>query len=220
MVPTTEVLWLSTAPVLDVARVAVLGWHARIRDDRRCEPLKHEAAAGCHRLCCPCRRSDHWRVRRPGHGQTHPRLGCRPPDPAPRHQLPRHCCTPRDRLRRHCCALRRSADAGHAEKVEILERAGQMVLAAHRTPVGSRLTAVTVDTVTLDAEADGLPAAPRTRAPRNRDLHLRRQPTGPGSPTPASSARTFGGSARPGVNWSPAVGSRRSGSSAAIKTER
>ncbi len=37
------------------------------------------------------------------------------------------------------------------EKVEILERAGQMVLAAHRTPVGSGLTAVTVETVTLDS---------------------------------------------------------------------
>ena len=36
------------------------------------------------------------------------------------------------------------------EKVEILERAGQMVLAAHRTVVGSGLTAVTVETVTLD----------------------------------------------------------------------
>jgi hypothetical protein len=36
------------------------------------------------------------------------------------------------------------------EKVEILERAGQMVLAAHRTAVGSGLTAVTVETVTLE----------------------------------------------------------------------
>jgi hypothetical protein len=36
------------------------------------------------------------------------------------------------------------------EKVEILEHAGQMVLAAHRTRVGSGLTAVTVETVTLD----------------------------------------------------------------------
>ena len=36
------------------------------------------------------------------------------------------------------------------EKVEILERAGQMVLAAHRTAVGSGLTAVTVETVTFD----------------------------------------------------------------------
>jgi len=35
-------------------------------------------------------------------------------------------------------------------KVEILERTGQMVLAAHRTPVGARLTAVTVETVSLD----------------------------------------------------------------------
>jgi uncharacterized protein YndB with AHSA1/START domain len=36
------------------------------------------------------------------------------------------------------------------EKVEVLERASQMVLASHRTPVGSGLTAVTVETVTLD----------------------------------------------------------------------
>jgi hypothetical protein len=36
------------------------------------------------------------------------------------------------------------------EKVEILERAGQMVLATHRTVVGPGLTAVTVETVTLD----------------------------------------------------------------------
>jgi hypothetical protein len=37
-----------------------------------------------------------------------------------------------------------------AEKVDILERTDQMVLAAHRTPVGGRLTAVTVETVTFD----------------------------------------------------------------------
>ena len=36
------------------------------------------------------------------------------------------------------------------EKVEIPEWAEQMVLAAHRTVVGSGLTAVTVETVTLD----------------------------------------------------------------------
>jgi Polyketide cyclase / dehydrase and lipid transport len=36
------------------------------------------------------------------------------------------------------------------EKVRILERTDQMLLAAHRTPVGGRLTAVTVETVTLD----------------------------------------------------------------------
>jgi len=36
------------------------------------------------------------------------------------------------------------------EKVQILERAGDMVLAAHRTPIGGRLTAVTVETVVLD----------------------------------------------------------------------
>ncbi len=37
-----------------------------------------------------------------------------------------------------------------AEKVRILDRSDQMVLAAHHTPVGKRLTAVTVETVTFD----------------------------------------------------------------------
>ena len=37
-----------------------------------------------------------------------------------------------------------------AEKVRILDRTDQMVLAAHHTPVGKRLTAVTVETVTFD----------------------------------------------------------------------
>lgn len=36
------------------------------------------------------------------------------------------------------------------EKVDILQRTGQMILAAHRTPVGTRLTAVTVETVTFE----------------------------------------------------------------------
>jgi len=37
-----------------------------------------------------------------------------------------------------------------AEKVRILDRGNGMVLAAHYTPVGTRLTAVTVETVTFD----------------------------------------------------------------------
>lgn len=37
-----------------------------------------------------------------------------------------------------------------ADKVAILERAPGMVLAAHRTPLGKRLTAVTVETVLLE----------------------------------------------------------------------
>ena len=37
-----------------------------------------------------------------------------------------------------------------AEKVRILDRTDQMVLAAHHTPVGNRLTAVTLETVTFD----------------------------------------------------------------------
>jgi hypothetical protein len=36
------------------------------------------------------------------------------------------------------------------DKVGILERSDHMVLAAHRTPVAGRLTALTVETVTLD----------------------------------------------------------------------
>lgn len=36
------------------------------------------------------------------------------------------------------------------EKVQILERAADMLLAAHRTPIGGRLTAVTVETVVLN----------------------------------------------------------------------
>jgi hypothetical protein len=36
------------------------------------------------------------------------------------------------------------------EKVRIIDRGDDMVLAAHYTPVGGRLTAVTVETVTLD----------------------------------------------------------------------
>ena len=36
------------------------------------------------------------------------------------------------------------------EKVQILQRAGDMLLAAHRTPIGGRLTAVTVETVVLN----------------------------------------------------------------------
>ena len=39
------------------------------------------------------------------------------------------------------------------EKVHILERTDQMVLAAHNTPVGKHLTAVTVETVILDVLA-------------------------------------------------------------------
>lgn len=36
------------------------------------------------------------------------------------------------------------------EKVRVLERSQDMVVAAHYTPVGGRITAVTVETVTLD----------------------------------------------------------------------
>lgn len=39
------------------------------------------------------------------------------------------------------------------EKVQVLERGEGMVLAAHRTPLGGRLTAVTTETVTFDPPA-------------------------------------------------------------------
>lgn len=45
-------------------------------------------------------------------------------------------------------AERRSRALG--EKVRVLDRTEGMVLAAHHTPVGKRLTAVTVETVTFD----------------------------------------------------------------------
>lgn len=40
-----------------------------------------------------------------------------------------------------------------SEKVDIIERGDGMVLAAHRTPVGGGLTAVTLETVTFDPPA-------------------------------------------------------------------
>jgi hypothetical protein len=97
------------------------------------------------------------------------------------------------------------------EKVEILERAGQMVLAAHRTPVGARLTAVTVEIVSLDP-----PNRMGFRLLRGPVPHVvetftfdeiadRTRLTYTGELAP-----TFGGSATPGVIWLPAAGCRRS----------
>jgi len=37
-----------------------------------------------------------------------------------------------------------------AEEIEVLERGGDMVLAAHRTPVGGRVVATTIETVRFD----------------------------------------------------------------------
>jgi hypothetical protein len=37
-----------------------------------------------------------------------------------------------------------------AEEIEVLERGGDMVLAAHRTPVGGRMVATTIETVRFD----------------------------------------------------------------------
>jgi hypothetical protein len=93
------------------------------------------------------------------------------------------------------------------EKVGILERAGQMVLAAHRTVVASGLTAVTVETVTLDP-------------PNRMGFRLLRGPvphvietfafdeTVDGTRLGYSGelGTDFGGSGRPGVTWSPAAG--------------
>src|SRR5215217_5284611 len=61
------------------------------------------------------------------------------------------------------------------EKVEILERAGQTVLATHRTPGRVRFDGgYRRDPHPGPAEPDGFPVAPRPRAPRDRALCLRR----------------------------------------------
>jgi hypothetical protein len=58
-----------------------------------------------------------------------------------------------------------------ADKVRVLERGTDMVLAAHRTPVRDRLVATTVETGTIHAaESDRLPARPRAGAARRRDV--------------------------------------------------
>ena len=112
--------------------------------------LWHERDAGCDWLYCRRRRSGHRRVRQPGHGPGDPRLGAgrrtRPLGPSDL-----DIAAPRETV--YAAAAAPYADRqprAMQDKVEILERAGQMVLAAHRTPVGSGLTAVTVETVTLD----------------------------------------------------------------------
>ena len=111
--------------------------------------LGHERAAGCHRLCRR-RSSGHWRVRRPGHGQADHRSGNRSPDPAS-WPPPRRHRAPRETVFAAAAAPYTDRQPrAMQEKVEILERAGQMVLAVHRTALGSGLTAVTVETVTLD----------------------------------------------------------------------
>ena len=49
-----------------------------------------------------------------------------------------------------------------AEKIQVLDRGSDMVLAAHRTPIRGPLVAVTVETVRFTpARAGRLPAGPR-----------------------------------------------------------
>jgi len=51
-----------------------------------------------------------------------------------------------------------------AEKIQVLDRGSDMVLAAHRTPIRGPLVAVTVETVRFTpARAGRLPAGPRAR---------------------------------------------------------
>ena len=87
-----------------------------------------------------------------------------------------------------------------AEKIEIIERGSDMVLAAHRTPVRGRLVAETVETVRFTRpDRVGLPSHPRT--PCRTSWSNSRQtepPTAPGSSTPASSGPTSGPWARAG----------------------
>ena len=94
-------------------------------------------------MCCRRRRSGHRRVRWPGHGQGDPRPGHWSPDPAPRPPRPRHCRTRETVYAAAAAAYADRQPRAMQEKVEILESVGQMVLAAHRTAVGSGLAAVT-----------------------------------------------------------------------------
>ncbi len=69
------------------------------------------------------------------------------------------------------------------EKVKVIERGTDMVLAAHRTPIRGKLTAVTVETVTFaPPRTHRLPAPAWTRPPRHRNVgphhHGGRLPSG------------------------------------------
>ena len=140
--------------------------------------LGHERAAGCHRLCRR-RSSGHWRVRRPGHGQADHRSGNRSPDPASWPPPPRHRRTPRDCLRRRCRTVHRPTTSGHAG--ESRDPRTRWTDGARRAPHRSRIRfnrGHRRDRHPRPAEPDGLPAAPRPRATRDRDLHLRRDHRG------------------------------------------
>ena len=78
--------------------------------------------------------------------------------PAGRHGRP-----PRGRLRRHRPAVPGPAPRALADKLRVLERGSDMVLAAHFTPLGGRLglVAQTVETVRFTRRAGRLPAGPR-----------------------------------------------------------
>ena len=65
------------------------------------------------------------------------------------------------------------------DKVQVLERGTDMVVAAHRTPVGRGRVTVTVESVRFTATgAHRLPAAARTRATRRRILSPRLRAAG------------------------------------------
>jgi hypothetical protein len=93
-----------------------------------------------------------------------------------------------------------------------------MLLAAHRTVAGSGLTAVTVETVTLDPPSRmGFFRLLRGPVPHVIETFAFDE-TGddPAQLLRRASAPTFGGSARPGVTWSGRHGPRPM---AEIKTE-
>jgi hypothetical protein len=80
------------------------------------------------------------------------------------------------------------------QKVQVLERQSDMVLAAHRTPLGGRLTAVTVETVRFDP-----PHSIGFRLVRGPVPHVTETRTEPGFATTANWAPISAGSARDGV---------------------
>jgi hypothetical protein len=102
-----------------------------------------------------------------------------------------------------------------ADKLRVLDRGGDMVLAAHFTPLGGRLglVAQTVETVRFtpgpSGSTSGWSAGRFPTSWRHSCSASRPVGPGPGWPTTGRSGPTCGGRDSAGVSWSRAAGSRR-----------
>ena len=98
-----------------------------------------------------------------------------------------------------------------ADEIEVIERGSDMVLAAHRTPVGAGIVTTTIETVRFDRPATidfRLVRGPVPHVVERFTLHPDQDATR--STTPASSARTSGRSANGGPTRWPPNGKRQS----------